>query len=260
MILTAYSDIGSVVEAINGGQVSRYFIKPWREEELADAIRAGIDAFQLVAVTRDLQIRLLQQEQQSTTTYLLGPDPARGRLAGDRHPRQPGVRRRRRQPAGADGRRPIPTCRGSRATGAGADRRPRFGHRSGRPHRAVPPGRGATTLVVAVRLGSVTYCSIAIRRRLAANLVAFETRNWQRQASADVACLIPAGRHGIVSAVERRTNILEKLVWTAALSLLTTAAFAEATLTGDEPVGVERFVHRLAILRCRGDNRSGRWN
>ena len=72
MILTAYSDIGSVVEAINGGQVSRYFIKPWREEELTDAIRAGIDAFQLVTVTRDLQIRLLQQEQQSTTTYLLG--------------------------------------------------------------------------------------------------------------------------------------------------------------------------------------------
>jgi len=72
MIVTAYSDIGSVVEAINGGEVSRYFIKPWREEELADAIRAGIDAFQLVAVTRDLQVRLLQQEQQSTTTYLLG--------------------------------------------------------------------------------------------------------------------------------------------------------------------------------------------
>jgi signal transduction histidine kinase len=72
MILTAYSDIGAVVEAINTGEVSRYFIKPWREEELADAIRAGIDAFQLVTVTRDLQVRLLQQEQQSTTTYLLG--------------------------------------------------------------------------------------------------------------------------------------------------------------------------------------------
>jgi len=72
MIVTAYSDIGAVVEAINSGEVSRYFIKPWREEELADAIRAGIDAFQLVAVTRDLQVRLLQQEQQSTTTYLLG--------------------------------------------------------------------------------------------------------------------------------------------------------------------------------------------
>jgi two-component system NtrC family sensor kinase len=72
MIVTAYSEISAVVEAINSGEVSRYFIKPWREEELADAIRAGIDAFQLVAVTRDLQVRLLQQEQQSTTTYLLG--------------------------------------------------------------------------------------------------------------------------------------------------------------------------------------------
>ena len=72
MILTAYSDIGALVEAINTGEVSRYFIKPWREEELADAIRAGIDAFQLVAVTRDLQVRLLQQEQQATTTYLIG--------------------------------------------------------------------------------------------------------------------------------------------------------------------------------------------
>ena len=143
MILTAYSDIGSVVEAINGGQVSRYFIKPWREEELADAIRAGIDAFQLVTVTRDLQIRLLQQEQQSTTTYLLGRilhevvSPAIG-IRDNLGFVVDGVTQLARMAAASDPDVP----RVASDLRAGAHRRPRLGHRSGRAHRAVPAGRG----------------------------------------------------------------------------------------------------------------------
>jgi two-component system, NtrC family, sensor kinase len=72
MIVTAYSDIGAVMDAINRGEVSRYFIKPWREEQLVDALQAGIEAFQLSTLARDLQVRLLQREQQATTTYVLG--------------------------------------------------------------------------------------------------------------------------------------------------------------------------------------------
>jgi two-component system NtrC family sensor kinase len=72
MVVTAYSDIGAVMDAINRGEVSRYFIKPWREEQLVDALQAGIEAFQLSTLARDLQVRLLQREQQATTTYVLG--------------------------------------------------------------------------------------------------------------------------------------------------------------------------------------------
>jgi two-component system, NtrC family, sensor kinase len=72
MIVTAYSDLGAVMDAINKGEVVRYFIKPWREEQMIDAIRAGIEAYQLTTVARDLQTRLLQQEQQATTTVILG--------------------------------------------------------------------------------------------------------------------------------------------------------------------------------------------
>ncbi len=72
MIVTAYADIAAATAAINTGQVSRYLMKPWREETLAEVLRAGLDAYQLGVMTRELQVRLLQTEQQATTTYLLG--------------------------------------------------------------------------------------------------------------------------------------------------------------------------------------------
>lgn len=72
MIVTAYSDVTAAVAAINSGQVSRYLFKPWREEVMAEVLRAGLDAYQLGVMTRELQVRLLHTEQQATTTYLLG--------------------------------------------------------------------------------------------------------------------------------------------------------------------------------------------
>lgn len=72
VIVTAYSDVTAAVAAINAGQVSRYLFKPWREEQMAEVLRAAIEAHQLGVMTRELQVRLLQSEQQATTTYLLG--------------------------------------------------------------------------------------------------------------------------------------------------------------------------------------------
>jgi signal transduction histidine kinase len=72
VIVTAYADVTAAVAAINAGQVSRYLFKPWRDEQMAEVLRAGIEAYQLGVMTRELQVRLLQSEQQSTTTYLLG--------------------------------------------------------------------------------------------------------------------------------------------------------------------------------------------
>ena len=48
MLLTAYSDIESVVDAINLGNVCRYLTKPYEERELRIAIREGIERYVLV--------------------------------------------------------------------------------------------------------------------------------------------------------------------------------------------------------------------
>jgi signal transduction histidine kinase len=72
MIVTAYADIGAVLDAVNRGHVSRYVIKPFRDREMADVLRAAIEAFQVSRLAKDLSFRLLQQEQQATSAYFIG--------------------------------------------------------------------------------------------------------------------------------------------------------------------------------------------
>jgi signal transduction histidine kinase len=48
MLLTAYSDLESVVDAINVGNVSRYLTKPYDEREVQMAFRDGIERYVLV--------------------------------------------------------------------------------------------------------------------------------------------------------------------------------------------------------------------
>jgi signal transduction histidine kinase len=72
MVVTAYADIGAAMAAINSGQVSRYILKPWREEQMGELLRAGIEAYDLGVTLRELQVRMLQTQQQTTSTYLIG--------------------------------------------------------------------------------------------------------------------------------------------------------------------------------------------
>jgi signal transduction histidine kinase len=70
IIVTAYTDMAGAVAAIERGQVSRYLIKPWREEAMVEVLRSAIEAHQLGVLTRDLQGRLLRTDLQ--TGYVLG--------------------------------------------------------------------------------------------------------------------------------------------------------------------------------------------
>jgi signal transduction histidine kinase len=72
MIVTAYADIGAAVEAINRGQVLRYVFKPWREEQMAELLRLGLEAYEVGVLLRQTQVRMLQHEQQATIAYVLG--------------------------------------------------------------------------------------------------------------------------------------------------------------------------------------------
>ncbi|MEO0898488.1 MAG: adenylate/guanylate cyclase domain-containing protein [Bacteroidota bacterium] len=67
MILTGFSDVESIIDAINDGQVSRYITKPWDEQELRMAIENAREVFNLRRKNNELfvelQSRLEEQER-----------------------------------------------------------------------------------------------------------------------------------------------------------------------------------------------------
>jgi signal transduction histidine kinase len=63
IIITAYADIHAAINAINQGQVSRYLVKPWRNEELVEVLQASIDFVHLQSAMRDMELRLLRTGQ-----------------------------------------------------------------------------------------------------------------------------------------------------------------------------------------------------
>lgn len=68
IIITAYADIHAAVDAINKGQVSRYLVKPWRNEELMEILQTAIDFVHLQHAMRDMELRLLRSGQSRIAT------------------------------------------------------------------------------------------------------------------------------------------------------------------------------------------------
>jgi two-component system NtrC family sensor kinase len=66
MVITAYSDMQAVMDAVNRGQVSRYFVKPWVKEELLGALEEAVRVHGLTLRLREMQARLLQAERLAT--------------------------------------------------------------------------------------------------------------------------------------------------------------------------------------------------
>ncbi len=53
ILLTGYTDIDSVIAAINSGQVYRYVTKPWDPTDLSTAVDRGVERFELVQELKD---------------------------------------------------------------------------------------------------------------------------------------------------------------------------------------------------------------
>lgn len=49
IILTGYTDVDSLIEAINAGSVYRYVTKPWNKDDLLMTVRRAIDVYRLAA-------------------------------------------------------------------------------------------------------------------------------------------------------------------------------------------------------------------
>ncbi len=54
ILITGYSDINAVIDAINKGQVYRYLTKPWKEEELRMTIENAYELFDLRRQNKEL--------------------------------------------------------------------------------------------------------------------------------------------------------------------------------------------------------------
>ncbi len=63
IVVTAYSDLDPILEAVNEGLVARYLIKPWDRDELEQILEWGMEAFTLGQQSSALQLRLMQTER-----------------------------------------------------------------------------------------------------------------------------------------------------------------------------------------------------
>jgi len=63
MVLTGYSDVEAIIQAINKGRVYRYITKPWKKDELKITIDQALETFQLKRQNRKLVTDLQHANQ-----------------------------------------------------------------------------------------------------------------------------------------------------------------------------------------------------
>ncbi len=71
MILTGFSDIEVIIEAINSGRVFRYITKPWNENELRMTIENARQIFELKSSNNSLMIELQKKVEEKDQTLKL---------------------------------------------------------------------------------------------------------------------------------------------------------------------------------------------
>ena len=71
MILTGFSDVGVIIDAINSGRVFRYITKPWDENELRMTIENARQMFDLQLNNRELMSSLQQKVEEQEQTLKL---------------------------------------------------------------------------------------------------------------------------------------------------------------------------------------------
>jgi DNA-binding NtrC family response regulator len=70
ILLTAYVDLTTAMDAINRGEIYRFIAKPWRSVELATAIRGAIQRHELAARNEALQAETLALNEQLASARL----------------------------------------------------------------------------------------------------------------------------------------------------------------------------------------------
>jgi response regulator RpfG family c-di-GMP phosphodiesterase len=63
ILITGYTDINAVIDAINLGQVYKYLTKPWIEEEVKTSIRNSFEVYDLRVKNKELTQKLLEANE-----------------------------------------------------------------------------------------------------------------------------------------------------------------------------------------------------
>lgn len=79
VILTGYTDIESLIQAINAGEVYRYLTKPWNPDELGGVVRQGLERHRLKVENIRLQDELREANAQLRNEVVYLQREVRGR-------------------------------------------------------------------------------------------------------------------------------------------------------------------------------------
>ena len=63
MILTGYTDVDTIAEAINKGHVYKFFLKPWNDQALILEIRQALEQYELVQTNKALHRKIQEQNE-----------------------------------------------------------------------------------------------------------------------------------------------------------------------------------------------------
>lgn len=63
IILSGYTDIDSITEAINKGHIYKFLLKPWNDSSLVLEIRQALDQYDLIEANRKLHTTVLEQNK-----------------------------------------------------------------------------------------------------------------------------------------------------------------------------------------------------
>lgn len=67
IVLTGYTDIDSITEAINQGQIYKFLLKPWNDQNLKIEIKKAIDQYNLIQANKKLHQKILEQNEELIT-------------------------------------------------------------------------------------------------------------------------------------------------------------------------------------------------
>lgn len=64
IILTGYTDVDSISEAINEGHIYKFFLKPWNDQNLKLEIRQAMEQYSLIQDNKRLHDQVIQQNEE----------------------------------------------------------------------------------------------------------------------------------------------------------------------------------------------------
>jgi len=67
IILTGYTDVDTITEAINEGHIYKFFLKPWNDHNLKLEIRQALEQYDLIQANKQLNEQLYQQNEELKT-------------------------------------------------------------------------------------------------------------------------------------------------------------------------------------------------